>query len=100
MARNPQFTQVSKRQSYQWVCNTADLQFSSIRVCQNYLQLTVREETCTADPNDREKGHLCHNNDTRVTALSWKGKKETVKCKDAGDAVYFLYMNCASKGGA
>lgn len=44
-------------------------------------------------------GRLCENGPTKVTGTSWLGKKETVECVKAGDAVEFLFNNCGEKGG-
>jgi hypothetical protein len=102
-ARNPTATTIihtnGKRQSYQWVCNNHAFTFASLRVCQNYLQLTKAGDTCTADPNDVEKGRLCANTNLRVTGLAWNGKKTSVECQFAGDAVAFLTERCGMRGG-
>jgi hypothetical protein len=101
-ARNPSTTVLhsnGKRQSYQWVCNDKSFTYASLRVCQNYLQLTEKGQTCTADPGNAETGRLCANTNLRVTGLAWNGKKTSVMCEYAGDAVNFLTLNCGQKGG-
>ena len=70
-----------------------------MRVCLNYLQLTERTATCTANPANAATGQLCQNGNVKVSGISWNGSKVSVECLYAGDAVDFIINNCGTQGG-